>query len=61
MTNFDAGKMHRMCLRKRKYLNEEIANKKAKEYTEKYNVEHRVYWCSLCGFYHLTTKEKKAR
>ena len=30
----------------------------AEKYTEKYGVEHRVYWCALCGFFHLTTKEK---
>lgn len=55
---FDANRMHRMCLRKQKYKDEATAQKFAKEYTEKYSIEHRVYWCALCGFYHLTTKEK---
>lgn len=55
---FDADRMHRMCLKKIKYRTEKIAKKMAKKYTEKYGIEHRVYWCALCGFYHLTTKEK---
>ena len=56
--NFNTKRMYRMCLHKRKYKDENTANKFAKECTEKYGKEHRVYWCALCGCYHLTTKEK---
>jgi len=55
---FDANRMYRMCLRKHKYKDKNFAEKIAKECSEKYGVEHRVYWCALCGFFHLTTKEK---
>lgn len=55
---FNAERMLRMCLKKRKYKNKEIAEEIAIECTKKYGTEHRVYWCSLCGFYHLTTKKK---
>lgn len=55
---FSAERMHRMCLRKHKYKDEKTALKIAKECDVKYGGEHRVYWCPLCGYYHLTTKEK---
>lgn len=51
---FDADKMHRMCLRKHKYKDEKTALKFAKECNTKYGGEHRVYWCPLCGYFHLT-------
>lgn len=53
----DAEQMYRMCLKKRKYKTEKQALQKAQEYTEKYEKIHRVYYCPLCGFYHLTTKQ----
>ena len=56
--NFNAEKMHRMCLKKCKFRSENAAQKMAEKCTEKYEIEHRVYWCALCGFWHLTTKEK---
>lgn len=56
---FNADRMYRMCLHKRKYRDENTANKFAKECSEKYDKEYRVYFCMLCGFYHLTTKEKR--
>ena len=34
------------------------AEKMAKEYTKKYKVKYRAYYCPLCGNYHLTTKER---
>lgn len=52
----DAKKMHKMCLRKRKYRDRAFAQKVAKECDEKFGKTHRVYFCPLCGFYHLTTK-----
>ena len=56
--NFNANRMYRMCLKKQKYKTKEIAENYAKKYTKKYNIEHRVYWCALCGHYHLTTKAR---
>lgn len=53
----NAEQMHKMCLRKRKYKSEQLALKYAKECDIKYGKTHRVYYCPLCGFYHLTTKE----
>ena len=55
---FNAERMHRMCLKKRKYKDEGTAIKIAKRCDIKYGGVHRVYWCPLCGYYHLTTKEK---
>lgn len=55
---FSAERMHRMCLRKHKYKDEKTALKYALVCNKKYGGEHRVYWCPLCGYYHLTTKEK---
>ena len=53
----DAGQMYRMCLKKRKYKTEKQAKEAAIHYTEKYQKEHRVYYCRLCGCFHLTTKQ----
>lgn len=58
---FSAERMHRMCLRKHKYKDEKTALKYALACNRKYGGEHRVYWCPLCGYYHLTTKEKLKR
>jgi len=55
----DASQMYRMCLKKRKYKTEELAKKVAEECNVKYGKVHRVYYCPLCGFFHLTTKELK--
>ena len=55
---FNAERMYRMCIRKKKYTSWGLAERIAKECDEKYNKIHRVYACPLCGFYHLTTKEK---
>lgn len=54
-----AEQMYKMCLRKRKYKSEQLAMQYAKECDAKYGKKHRVYYCPLCGFYHLTTKELK--
>jgi rubrerythrin len=53
----NAEQMYKMCLKKRKYKSEKIAQKYAKECDKKYGGTHRVYYCPLCGYYHLTTKE----
>lgn len=56
-----AEQMYRMCLKKRKYKSEEVAKQIAKQCDEKYGVTHRVYYCPLCGHYHLTTKDLKGK
>ena len=55
---FNAERMYRMCLKKHKFRDKETAERIAEKCNIKYGVIHRVYWCALCGFYHLTTKEK---
>lgn len=55
--HFDARKMYRMCMRKKKFSSQSVAQNIAKECDEKYGKTHRVYMCPLCGYYHLTTKE----
>ena len=54
--NFNAEKMHRMCLRKNKYKTLRQAKLAVEKYKEKYDTEYRIYYCTLCGNYHLTTK-----
>lgn len=54
----NAINMYKMCLRKVKYKTQQYAEEKAKEYEEKYNIKHYVYFCPLCGNYHLTTKQR---
>lgn len=56
----DAKQMYKMCLKKRKYKSQDLANKVAEECTIKYGKPHRVYYCPLCGYYHLTTKPPKS-
>lgn len=56
-----AEQMYRMCLKKHKYRTEEFALKVAKSCDKKYGKTHRVYYCPLCGYYHLTTKELKGK
>lgn len=53
----ESYKMYRMCLKKKKYCTLKYANQKAHEYTLKYNKKTTVYFCPICGWYHLTTKE----
>ena len=55
--HFNAEKMFRMCMRKRKFFSQTVARNVAKECDKKYGKTHRVYFCPLCGYYHLTTKE----
>ena len=47
-----------MCLRKNKYKTLSQAELALEKYKEKYNTEYRIYYCTLCGYYHLTTKER---
>ncbi len=51
--------MSKSCMRKRKYRSFESAVQYAKKYDEKYGVKNRVYFCNICGYFHLTTKEEK--
>ena len=55
--NLNAEQMYKMCLHKRKYKTQNKASEYAKKFTEKSGVEHRVYLCPLCLYYHLTTKQ----
>ena len=58
--NINANSMYRMCLRKRGYITEEYALMRAKQIEEKYKVKNKVYYCPLCGSFHITTiKEEK--
>ena len=53
-----AEKMWRMCLRKKKYRSEYIANSVARQAKEKRGVTLYVYSCPICGYWHLTKKER---
>lgn len=55
----NAKQMHRMCLRKKKFLTIEFAEKVAKEKAIKFNTKYKVYFCPLCGHYHLATVKEK--
>lgn len=50
--------MYRMCLHKKVYRTLEYAEAKAKKFTKLFGLKFHVYTCPLCGYYHLTTKEK---
>lgn len=50
---YNAKNMHKSCLRKAAFKEYKDAQKRAEKY------DQRVYYCPLCGKYHLTkTKEK---
>lgn len=53
-----AEKMWRMCLRKKKYKSEFIANSVAQKVKEERGVILYSYCCPLCGYWHLTKKER---
>ena len=56
----NAVQMHKMCLRKSRFTNERYAKKVAKAKEIQYNCKNTVYFCPLCGGWHITTiKEKK--
>lgn len=53
--------MYGKCLRKRAYRNLEIAERECKKTSEKYGVEFHIYWCKLCGMYHLTKQPRNKK
>lgn len=56
INDFTADKMYRMCIKKKRYKNELQAKEASEKYGKMYNVEYQIYYCRLCGKYHLTTK-----
>lgn len=59
-SKINAVQMHKMCLRKAKFRTEAIARKVADEKEIQYNCKNNIYFCPLCGHWHITTvKEKK--
>jgi len=53
--------MSKSCLGKRMYKSYEIAAQYAKKYDEKYGVKSRIYYCTICGYFHLTTKPEQKK
>lgn len=47
------------CKHKRSYRTYEYAVQMAIHYTEKFGAMQYVYYCSLCGRYHLTSHRQK--
>ena len=50
---WDAKAMYCSCLRKKKFKD----YNQAKNIAQKYH--QRIYFCNLCGYYHLTSKLEK--
>lgn len=50
-----AQQMHKMCLRKARFRSEQIARKVADDKEKQYNCKNNVYFCPLCGGWHITT------
>lgn len=47
---YNARNMYFSCLRKAKFKDKAKAEIRAKKYNQ------RIYYCGLCGYYHLTSK-----
>ena len=47
---YTAENMYKSCFKKARFKSFNDANKRAKKYNQ------RVYFCPLCGKYHLTSK-----
>lgn len=54
-----AEQMWRSCLRKKMYRSRRIAEQTAKKIKEDRDVTLYVYECPICGYYHLTKKERR--
>lgn len=54
-----AEQMWRSCLRKKMYRSRQIAEQTAKKIKKDRNVTLYVYECPICGYYHLTKKERR--
>lgn len=48
----------RECKKKVQYETLRAAHKRANKYSEEFNVKNRVYQCTTCGLWHITTKGK---
>lgn len=46
------------CVGKKRYATYDFAVARAKDLGEKYDKEHRAYYCGMCSGYHCTTKPK---
>jgi len=46
------------CVGKKRYATKDFADKKAVEFSKKFEKAMRVYSCGICGGYHLTSKPK---
>ena len=53
--------MHKMCLRKVRFVSEKYAKKVAKDKEKEYNCKNKVYFCPLCSGWHITTVKKEAK
>lgn len=49
----------RECSKKVQYETLRAANRRANKYNEEFNVKNRVYECTNCGLWHITTHAKK--
>lgn len=54
-----AEHMYKMCLRKVRFRDEKIALKVARDKEKEYNCKNNVYFCPLCGGWHITTVKSK--
>lgn len=50
--------MTRQCFSKRVYRSADLADKRARQLTERYKKKHRSYWCEICAGYHLSTRKE---
>lgn len=57
----NAQTMYGKCLRKRAYRTLEIAERECKKISEKSGIQFYIYWCKLCGNYHLTKQPRDKR
>lgn len=46
----------RECSKKIQYETLRAANRRANKYSEEFNVKNRVYECTTCGLWHITTQ-----
>ena len=55
----NARTMYGKCLRKKVFRTYDFACKRAAEITKESGIPMYVYWCKLCGYYHLTKQKQK--
>lgn len=49
----------KMCFGKKVYRSYKTAQNDAQKLEKKYKKKYRVYYCPICNWWHLTTKEEK--